>query len=64
VPAGVQGKIKVAGVLEGWPFPVKEHATELEVVSKTTFFIDRNRNKPTFLYVPFNAEVLPCRSSN
>jgi len=30
VPADVKGKIKVVGLLEGWPFPVQQDPTEVD----------------------------------
>jgi hypothetical protein len=31
VPPQVTGKIKVVGLLEGWPFPCKEEVTERDL---------------------------------
>jgi hypothetical protein len=31
VPAHVKGTIRVIGLLDGWPFPVAEEATEVVI---------------------------------
>jgi hypothetical protein len=36
VPANVKGKIKVVGLLEGWPFAVKESPSEKDLESTET----------------------------
>jgi hypothetical protein len=35
VPADVQGDLKVVGLLEGWPYPVKEDPTVVKPQRKS-----------------------------